>query len=74
MDFTVKADGVDIRGRGVSTKGFSEIRKKIAKFHVNKAINYPVIIAPAMLNTFIPVKLQADSLLSQYLRMTARTN
>jgi hypothetical protein len=71
LNYTVQAGVVDFRGRCPSEKAFTKIRQTISNIHVIKAVNYHVLITPVVLDTLTLVKLQADSLLAQYPRVTA---
>jgi hypothetical protein len=71
LDYTVQGGVVDINGRCPSEKALAKIRQTIANINVIKAVHYHVSIAPVILDTLTQIKLQADSLLTQYPEVTA---
>src|ERR1700712_3307568 len=74
LTYTVEAGVVDFRGRVPSEKAYAKIRQTIANIHVIKSVHYQVMIAPVVLDTLTLVKLQADSLLAKYPKVTAEVH
>jgi hypothetical protein len=71
LDNTVHSGIVDFTGLVPSEKAFAKIRQTIENIHVIKAVNYHVTISRVVLDTLTLVKMQADSLLAKYPRVTA---
>jgi hypothetical protein len=74
LNYTVRAGVVHFIGRCPSDKAFAKIQQTIANIHVIKAVHYNISIAPVVLDTLTPVKLQADSLLAQYPQVIGRVS
>lgn len=71
LSYTVKNGIVNFTGRCPSEKAFSKIKQTVKNIHVIKGVNYRVSIAPVLLDTLTPVKLQVDSVLGSYPQVTA---
>jgi hypothetical protein len=72
--YTVKNGIVNFYGRCPSDKALKKIQQTIKNIHVIKAVRYQVGIAPVVLDTMTPVKLQIDSVLGGYPLVNARVD
>lgn len=74
LDYTVNNGAVNFSGRCPSQKAFDDVRQAVKNIHIIKSVNYKVVIAPVVLDTLTPVKLQADSLIAQYPKIKAQVS
>ncbi len=74
LDYTVKNGIVEFSGRCPSDEAFAKIQHVIKNIHVIRAVHYHVNIAPVVLDSLTPVKLQTDSILARYPQTIAVVN
>jgi hypothetical protein len=72
LQYTVQNGIVDFTGNCPSEKALTRIRQTMDNIHVIKTVRYHVSIAPVVLDTLTPLKLQVDSLLAPYPRVIAK--
>lgn len=74
LKYTVENGFVDFYGHCPSDNALKKIEQTIKNIHVIKAVRYNVGIAPLVLDTLTPIKLQVDSVLGGYPLVNAQVD